>query len=185
MKEPDFSDLLSLVDKHRQVASALAQEEIGGVKSWVEIRGLLIDVVNIQLAGISNFLEKHFYQRNKQKRELYQKSIYQHSNFAASASWVVGREWGRRDPTLRKKMWERNSFRLDALPPKAIELLKLSIFDIYTYFYHPHKFFYESRYGRRTRGQMDDHMRDTYQSMMLAAMICFLSGIKSWNLEND
>ena len=185
MEGPDYSDLLEIFDRHRQVASSLAKKEIGGVTSWVEISKALVNVVNIQLSGIRYFLENHFYQHDKQKKELYQKRIHQYSNFAASTSWVVGREWGRRDPALRKKMWKRNCFPLDALSPKAIELLELSIFDIYSYFYYPHKFFYESRYGRRTRGQRDDHMRDTYQSMMIAAMICFLSGIKSWNLKND
>lgn len=177
--EPDYSGLYHLLEKHEEVASRMANTEFGGAKSWVEMREHLKNAVNIQLSSISNFLDRRFYQNDQDRKELYKTRIHQYSNFAASGSWVIGREWGARDPDLRQKLSNSKTVDLSLLPNEVIELLRLSIFEIYTLFYFPHKFFYESRYGRRTRKQRKAHMRDTYQSMMKAALICFLSGIKS------
>lgn len=181
--EPDFSELVDILEKHQEIALKLAHKKIGGLKSWVEIREAIKDAVNYQFAGISNFLDRHFYQQDKQKEKLHQKRISQYSNFTASSSWAVGREWGLRDPELRDRVRKLEYIDIYKLPKEVVELLKLSVFDIYSMFYFPHKFFYESPYGRLSRGQMDNHMRDTYQSMMKGALMCFLSGVKSHDLE--
>ena len=146
LDEPDFSELMELIEKHEEVASRLANTEIGGSKSWVEIREHIKRIVNIQLSAIANFLDRHFYLNDQEKVELYQTRIHQYSNFAASAGWVIGREWGFKDPILREKLEKAKTVELTDLPEKAIDLLRLAIFDIYSVFYFPHKFYYESRY---------------------------------------
>ena len=177
--EADFSGLYELLEKHKEEASRMANIEFGGTKSWVEMREHLKKVVNFQLSAINNFLDRHFYEGNQERKDLYQTRIHQYSNFAASGSWVVGREWGAKDPELRQKLSNARTVEINLLPDDVVEHLRLSIFELYSLFYFPHKFFYESRYGRRTRKQRKAHMRDTYQSMMKAALICFLSGLKS------
>lgn len=177
--ELDYSGLYHLLEKHEEEASRLANTEIGGTKSWVEMREHLKNVVNIQLSAISNFLDRHFYEGDQERKDLYKTRIHQYSNFAASGSWVIGREWGAKDQNIRQKLSNSSMVDINLLPNEVVELLRLSIYEIYSFFYLPHKFFYESRYGRRTRKQRKAHMRDTYQSVMKAALICFLSGVKS------
>jgi len=177
--EQDFSELYHLLEKHEEEARRFANIEVGGIKSWAETREHIKNVVEIQLAAISNFLDRHFYEGDQTRRNLYKTRIHQYSNLAASGGWVIGREWGERDPGLREKLSAMKSIEIELLPADAVKLLHLAVFEIYSIFYFPHKFYYESTYGRRTRKQREPHMRDTYQSMMKGALICFLSGIKT------
>lgn len=181
--EQDFTELYHLLEKHEGEARRLANTEIRGTKSWAEIREHIKNIVDIQLAAISNFLERHFYEGDQTRKNLYKTRIHQYSNLAASGGWVIGREWGERDPGLREALSEKKTLDIELLPDGAVKLLRLAVFEIYSIFYFPHKFYYESRYGRRTRKQREPHMRDTYQSMMKGVLICFHSGIKS--SEND
>ncbi len=182
--EQDYTELYLLLEKHDEDARRLANAEIGGIKSWVEMREHIKNVVTIQLGAISKFLERHFYEGDQARKDLYKTRIHQYSNLAASGGWVIGREWGERDLGLREKLRNRKTVNIQSLPDDAVRLLHLTLFEIYSIFYFPHKFYYESPYGRRTRKQREPHMRDTYQSMMKGVLICFLSGIKSSDSDN-
>jgi hypothetical protein len=183
LEEPDFRELDRLIEKHRAAAERFTNQQIGQTPSWGRIREAFNDAVFYNFESISQFM-RFFCQNSDERKNLLEDRVKRSSNFAASSAWIIGREWASRHSALRDKLKTKEEIEIDEVPSDAMELLARAVYYLYSLFAEIFTFYYDSEYGRRTRQQKDNHLRDTYQAFMKGMFACFLSGAKSIDVES-
>lgn len=178
--EPDFRELESLILKHKAAAIQYENRKIGNLESWGRIREAYNDVFSINLQSISMYMQ--YFCDTQQKKDALEERIYLNNTFAAYSSWIVGREWGFRYPDLVARFRDKTVIIAGEVPADAMEMLNKSLYDSYSLFSQIFGFYYDSEIGRPVRFQKENHLKDTYQSMLRGSLICFLSGVKSVEL---
>lgn len=184
LEEPDLSALDPLVEKYRTAAATFAHRQFGRTPAWARIKEAFDDVVFMNFRSIKFFIDAAVDQFGNEWKSQVEERVKRSSSYAASCGWIIGREWGSRDPTLRARLRTRDGIDTDDVPADAMELLGKAVYYLYSVFAEIFTTYYDSEYGRRVRRQKDDHLRDTYQSFMKGMLICFLSGVKSLDIDN-
>lgn len=176
---PDVKSLEPVMVKYESILNKILDERKGLPPTWVKVKLALDDSIFLNYKTISHFMNIEVYENNIDKKRELEDLVKAYTFYAASYAWIVGKEMNERDPKLKQRFNDINSFRVEEIPSDALELLKNAAYLPYYFFAIVFTDYYDSEYGMKVRYQKLGHLVDTYQGIMKGMVACFLDGLKS------
>jgi hypothetical protein len=170
---PDPEQFLPLLSKYASVLQTDAMSDCARYKAAID------DVILLNFTAISYYMDKVVYRNSSARKREIEAEVKTVSSQATILAWAIGKEWASKDPTLRDRLKGKSQISAADIPADAMELLGKVVGFPYSIFAAIESNYYSSIYGRGVRYQKDAHLKDTYQSLMKAMVVCFLYGIQS------
>lgn len=179
LSEPDISSLEPLIKKYEPTLNQIMSNPYGKPPEWLSIKTHLDDVFLLNFQTISFYMESEVYKGNSQERKWWEEQIKTTTATLVSCSWMIGKEWGKKDIDLRARLRNKETIDINDIPFDAMQLLAKAIYIPYFLFASVFTEYYNSEHGKKLSHQKDGHLKDTYQSIAKVAVACFLIGVKS------
>jgi len=179
LSEPDVSLLEPLIKKYEPVLNQIMSNPHGKPPEWLSIKTHLDDMFLLNFQTISFYLESEVYKGNPKERKFWEEQIKTTTTMLASCSWMIGKEWSKKDSDLRARLRNKQIIDINDIPFDAMQLLAKAIYVPYFLFASVFTEYYNSKHGKKLSHQKDGHLKDTYQSIAKVAVACFLIGVKS------
>lgn len=179
LSDPDIKPLEPLIDKYEPILNKTMNGPFGKLPEWTSIRKALNDVIFLNFQTISYYMDNEVYGNNSEKKNSLEQQVKTVTTLASSCAWMVGKEWGEKDPNLKGKLHNKEAIGINDVPFDAMQLLANAVYFPYFLFAVIFTEYYDSTYGQNVRHQKNGHLVDTYQSMMKGMLACFLMGVKS------
>lgn len=180
-EEPEYEAIDKAFAKYEPFMDRLIaiREPSEGLK----YRRALIDMFELNFNSISNYVDEFLYNFEYIRKQKTSDAIKSSCTTTAFGSWLIGREWALSDPKRIDNFRFKTKIGIEDVPMDIFTKLLKTVYVPYYLFALIFTEYYESEYGRRTRRQKDGHLKDTYQSIVKASLMCFLDGVK--NAKNE
>lgn len=174
--EPEYEATEKIYAKYELFMDRLI--DMGEPREALKYRKALIDMFDLNLNSISNYVNEYINNFDIYQKQKTSDAIKTSCTVTAFCSWLLGREWALSDPKRIENFRFKTKIGIEDVPMDIFTQLLKTVYAPYYLFSIIFTEYYESEYGRRTRGQKDGHFKDTYQSIVKASLMCFLDGVK-------
>lgn len=178
LNEPDLDALDPIISKQKPFFDKFISSNSQELQNWVKYKKAMDDLIFLNFMSISHFMDMLYMNKKVHKLDL-EEIIKTSTTYAASCGWMIGREWANNNYNLLAKLINKSFINSDDVPSDAMILLYKATNLPYWHFAVIFTEYYDSPYGQRTRPQKDSHFKDTYQSLLIGVLVCFLDGVKS------
>ena len=178
LSKPDTKPLQPLIEKLKPVLQWFMNHP-DNPPEWLPVKQSFDDVLFLNYETISPYMEKEVYKNSPERRTVFEKQVRNYTSMASSFAWMLGKEWGQKDPVLKTELLNKETVKIKDIPVAALKLLENAVYFPYYVFAGVFTRYYDSPEGKDARYQKDRHMADTYQGMLKGMLIGFLIGISS------
>jgi hypothetical protein len=178
LSKPDIKPLQPLIEKLKPVLNWFLDHP-ENPPEWLPVKQSFDDVLFLNYETIRPYMEKEVYKSSPDRRTAFEKQVRNYTSMASSYAWMLGKEWGQKDPAIKTELLNKEKVKIKDIPVAALKLLENAVYFPYYVFAGVFTRYYDSPEGKDSAYQKDRHMADTYQGMLKGMLIGFLMGISS------
>ena len=158
LDKPDLDLLEPIIQKYQPHLNRI----MGGntIPEWLYVKKTFDDLIFLNLQTISHFMDNEVYEHDNRKKKGLEEQIKTATTMSVSCAWMIGKEWSRKDSSLRQNLRNKNRIELKDVPKDALFLLEKAILPPYSVVSIFFNEYYNSSYGKHLSYQQEGHLTD-------------------------
>jgi hypothetical protein len=154
------------------------EDSVGGPEGKFDYLQAAADMDQMFILNLESISEYIVHSMTRETHRKFVEKIKDVDTTAAACGWMVGRDFAAKDHELKQRLSEQYIITKDDLPNEAQYLINRAAYYPYYLFASVFIPYYESPYGKRTKFQKENHLKDTHRWFVTKVIETFQKGIQ-------